>query len=79
MMRSRLIARRDAMIGSSTRAQRGARSHEPELLEFLDTFDMSSFLHDPTYRRHLNMLLDTFTDEEFDRFEDRHARRFTLN
>lgn len=55
------------------------RGQEPVLLEFLDEFDFEAFLSDPTYRRRLNEILDTFTDEEFDKFEHRYARRFTLN
>lgn len=52
---------------------------EPALLEFLDTFSLTAFMFDTEYRRRLNLILDSFTDEEFDDFEIQHARRFTLN
>lgn len=51
----------------------------PALLDFLDNFDLASFLSDPMYRKQLNDMLDTFSDEEFDLFESRYSHRFTLN
>jgi hypothetical protein len=57
----------------------GENTQEPVLLEFLDTFSFEAFLSNPSYRQRLNEILETFTDEEFDKFEHRHARRFTLN
>lgn len=79
MMRNKQCVKRDARAAAPLGAPDRGSAPEPELLEFLDTFDLDSFLNDPTYRMHLNLLLESFTDEEFDRFEYRHAQRFTLN
>lgn len=79
MMRNKQCVRKEPPRISVRAPRPVSPPHEPELLEFLDTFDLDSFLNDPTYRKHLNVLLESFTDEEFDRFEYRHAQRFTLN
>ena len=56
-----------------------AEDHHHQLACFLETFTMESFLYDADYRRRLNIILDSFTDEEFDEFESNYAQRFTLN
>jgi len=51
----------------------------PVLLELIDTLDLDAFFHDPACRRRLNEVLDTFSDEEFDRFERLYANRYPTN
>ena len=49
------------------------------LIELVDALDLYAFIHKPAYRRRLNEVLVTFSDEEFDRFERIYTRRFTVN
>lgn len=49
------------------------------LAEMIDGLDLHSFLHEPAYRQRLNEVLDAFSDEEFDSFEQLYTRRFTVN
>lgn len=68
--------------GSSSRwavTGRNADIRVPVLFELIDSLDLESFVGDPAYRRRLNEVLDTFSDEEFDHFERLYTRRFTLN
>lgn len=51
----------------------------PVLVELIDTLDLDAFFHDPACRRRLNEVLDTFSDEEFDRFERLYMNRFPPN
>lgn len=71
MLRSRQQSRKDPPSEIDIRV--------PVLVELIDTLDLADFMRDPAYRRQLNEVLDTFSDEEFDRFERLYTRRFTLN
>lgn len=77
-----LRSRQQSMKGSEP--ETGLTRWEPDirvpvLVELIDTLDLADFVRDPAYRRQLNEVLDTFSDEEFDRFERLYTRRFTLN
>ncbi len=49
------------------------------LADLLDSLDLRSFLLDPLYRRRLNDALASFSDEEFDSFEQLYTRKTTVN
>jgi hypothetical protein len=80
MLRNRHLSKKETTLSAAFGPGLGGRSSlERNLLEFMDSFDIFRFFHDPTYRRKLNILLERFTDEEFESFERAHSQRFTVN
>ncbi|CAA7618365.1 hypothetical protein [Magnetospirillum sp. UT-4] len=49
------------------------------LLSLIDRLDLCSFLCEPDCRDRLRVVLDTLSDEEFDRFERRYTSRYSVN
>lgn len=80
MLRNKTHARKEGMpVAAHSAAGKGMDLRVPVLTELIDSLDLDSFLHDPVCRRRLNEVMNTFSDEEFDRFERLYTRRFTLN
>lgn len=80
MLRNKTHARKERPPAETAAAMGlGPDLRVPVLTELVDALDLLSFLHDPAYRRQLNEVIETLSDEEFDRFERLYTRRFTLN
>ena len=80
MLRTKQTSKMNSTPNAAFEFGIGGRSRlERHLLEFMDTFDIYLFLYDHTYRQRLNNLLELFTDEEFENFEQTHSHRFTVN
>lgn len=81
MLRNKQHSRNDPPTGGSVvvAVDEGMDIRVPVLVELVDALDLHAFLNDPAYRRRLSSLLDTLSDDEFDRFERLYTRRLTLN
>lgn len=80
MLRNRQHSRKETPWAAKLAAMRdGLDMRVPVLTAMIDSLDLITFLYDPDYRHCLNEVLETLSDDEFDRFERLYSRRLTLN
>lgn len=81
MLRSKPTSKKDSLIARNWATEEKVQRFMQEqiLFDFLDRFDFHSFLYDTSYRRRLNDLLEGFSEEEFNHFEQLYFHRFIVN